>query len=40
LSPDSFIRNRAPIKDGIIEVPKGFGLDLDWEMVANYRLDH
>ncbi len=37
----SFIKNRAPIKDGIIEVPKapGFGLELDWDMVEKYRLD-
>jgi D-galactarolactone cycloisomerase len=37
----AFIKNRAPIEDGIIEVPKGpgFGLDLDWGMVEKYRLD-
>jgi L-alanine-DL-glutamate epimerase-like enolase superfamily enzyme len=37
----SLIRNRAPIRDGIIEVPQGpgFGLDLDWELIDNYRLD-
>ncbi len=35
------IRNRAPIRDGIIEVPTGpgFGLDLDWDLIAKYRLD-
>ena len=35
------IRNRAPITDGIIEVPKGpgFGLALDWELIGKYRLD-
>jgi len=37
----AFIKNRAPIKNGIIEVPKGpgFGLELDWDMVEKYRLD-
>ena len=37
----SFIKNRASIKDGIIEVPKGpgFGLELDWDMVEKYWLD-
>lgn len=35
------IRNRAPIKDGIIEVPHGpgFGLELDWDLIGRYRLD-
>jgi L-alanine-DL-glutamate epimerase-like enolase superfamily enzyme len=35
------IRNRAAIRDGIIEVPQGpgFGLELDAEMIAKYRLD-
>ena len=38
----SFIKNRAPIANGIIEVPAGpgFGLQLDWELVEKYRLDH
>ena len=37
----TFITNRAPIEDGVIEVPQGpgFGLDLDWELVEKYRLD-
>ena len=37
----NLIKNRAAIRDGIIEVPSGpgFGLDLDWEMVEKYRLD-
>jgi len=37
----AFIKNRAPLKNGIIEVPKGpgFGLDLDWDMVEKYRLE-
>jgi D-galactarolactone cycloisomerase len=37
----SFIKNRPPIKDGIIEVPTGpgFGLELDWDIVEKYRLD-
>ena len=36
-----FITNRAPIRDGIIEVPQGpgFGLELDWDKVNKYRLD-
>ncbi len=36
-----FIKNRAPIRDGVIEVPQGpgFGLELDWEQVEKYRLD-
>ena len=36
-----FIVNRAPIRDGFIEVPKapGFGLGLDWDRVNRYRLD-
>ncbi|HEV7995893.1 MAG TPA: mandelate racemase/muconate lactonizing enzyme family protein [Stellaceae bacterium] len=35
------IRNRAPIKNGIIEVPHGpgFGLELDWDLIGRYRLD-
>ncbi len=38
---DSFILNRAPIKDGVIEVPQGpgFGLQLDWARIERYRLD-
>jgi len=37
----AFIKNRPPIKNGIIEIPKapGFGLELDWDMVEKYRLD-
>ena len=37
----SFIKNRAPIRDGIIEVPQGpgFGLELDWGQIEKYRLD-
>jgi D-arabinonate dehydratase len=37
----NFIRNRAPIKDGVIALPPGpgFGLELDWGIVAKYRLD-
>jgi D-arabinonate dehydratase len=37
----SFIKNRPPIKDGIIAVPHapGFGLELDWALVEKYRLD-
>jgi len=37
----NFIKNRAPIEDGVIEVPTGpgFGLDLDWDLVEKYRLD-
>ena len=36
----SFIKNRAPIANGIIEVPTGlgFGLQLDWDLVQKYRL--
>ena len=36
-----FITNRAPIRDGIIEVPQGpgFGLELDWQQVNKHRLD-
>lgn len=36
----SFIKNRAPIKDGIIEVPTGpgFGPELDWDLIEKYRL--
>ena len=36
-----FIKNRAAIRDGIIEVPQGpgFGLELDWQQVEKYRLD-
>ncbi len=36
-----FITNRAPIKNGIIEVPQGpgFGLELDWKGLEKYRLD-
>jgi D-galactarolactone cycloisomerase len=36
-----FIKNRAPIKDGIIEVPRGpgFGLELDWKLIDKHRLD-
>ena len=35
------IRNRAPIRDGMIEVPQapGFGLELDWNLIGKYRLD-
>ena len=38
---DRFIKNRAPIADGIIEVPRGpgFGLELDWTAVERHRLD-
>jgi D-galactarolactone cycloisomerase len=38
----NFIRNRAPIRNGVIEVPKGpgFGLELDWGLVDRYRLGH
>jgi D-galactarolactone cycloisomerase len=34
------IGNRPAIKDGTIEVPDrpGFGLDLDWDLIATYRL--
>jgi D-galactarolactone cycloisomerase len=37
----SFIKNRAAIRDGVITVPTGpgFGLELDWDLVAKYRLD-
>ncbi len=36
----TFIKNRAPIANGIIEVPTGpgFGLQLDWDLVQKYRL--
>ena len=36
-----FIKNRAAIRDGIIEVPQGsgFGLELDWQQIERYRLD-
>jgi len=36
-----FIVNRAPIKDGVMEVPRGpgFGLELDWKGLEKYRLD-
>ena len=36
----SFIKNRAPIANGTIEVPAGpgFGLQLDWDLVEKYRL--
>ena len=35
------IRNRAPIRDGMIEVPQapGFGIELDWDLIGKYRLD-
>ncbi len=38
---DRFLRNRAVIKDGIIEVPQtpGFGIELDWAEVEKHRLD-
>jgi D-galactarolactone cycloisomerase len=34
------IRNRPTIENGIIEVPRGpgFGLELDWELIAKHRL--
>ena len=37
----NFIVNRAPIRDGMIEVPRGpgFGLQLDWDRVNKFRLD-
>ena len=37
----SFIKNRAPIAHGVIDVPRGpgFGLELDWDLVARCRLD-
>jgi D-arabinonate dehydratase len=37
----AMIKNRPPIEGGIIEVPQGpgFGLDLDWDLIARYRLD-
>jgi L-alanine-DL-glutamate epimerase-like enolase superfamily enzyme len=37
----SFIKNRAPIADGMIALPTGagFGLELDWDLVDRYRLD-
>ena len=37
---DRFIKNRTPIRDGIIEVPQrsGFGLELDWQQVEKYGL--
>ena len=33
--------NRAPIKNGVMEVPRGpgFGLELDWKGLEKYRLD-
>jgi len=36
-----FIKNRPPIRDGIIEVPTGpgFGLELDWTLIEKHRLD-
>jgi len=36
-----FIKNRAPIAAGMIEIPPGpgFGLELDWGLVERYRLD-
>jgi L-alanine-DL-glutamate epimerase-like enolase superfamily enzyme len=38
---DRLIRNRAAIRDGLIEVPAGpgFGLDLDPGLIAHYRID-
>lgn len=35
------IVNRAPIKNGIVEVPQGpgFDLQLDWDRINKYRLD-
>ncbi|HKS89002.1 MAG TPA: mandelate racemase/muconate lactonizing enzyme family protein [Stellaceae bacterium] len=37
----NLIKNRAPIAEGVIDVPQdpGFGLDLDWELIERYRLD-
>lgn len=37
----SLIRNRAPIRDGIIEVPQGpgFGFELDHDLIGRHRLD-
>jgi D-arabinonate dehydratase len=37
----AMIKNRPPIRGGIIEVPQGpgFGLELDWDLIARYRLD-
>ncbi len=37
----SFIKNRAPIANGMIDVPRGpgFGLELDWDLVSKHRLD-
>ncbi len=36
----SWITNRAPAQDGMIAVPQepGFGLELDWALVEQYRL--
>jgi D-galactarolactone cycloisomerase len=38
---DGMYANRPPIKDGKIAVPDapGFGIELDWDMVAKYRID-
>ena len=37
----NMIRNRPPIKNGVIEVPQGpgFGLELDWDLIAKFRVD-
>ncbi len=32
------IRNRPGIENGTIEVPDRPGLDLDWDLIAIYRL--
>jgi L-alanine-DL-glutamate epimerase-like enolase superfamily enzyme len=38
---DKLIANRPQPKDGIISVPQGpgFGLELDWDLVARYRIN-
>jgi L-alanine-DL-glutamate epimerase-like enolase superfamily enzyme len=38
---DRFIKNRARIENGVVEVPPGpgFGLELDWDRVNRHRLD-
>lgn len=37
---DALVLNRATVKDGILEVPKGpgFDLSLDWDLIRKYRL--
>ena len=38
---DKLIANRPQPKNGVIQVPQGpgFGLELDWDLVAHYRIN-